>query len=116
MASTSSSKGKYKFSFESPHEPPTHTPGPWHVERDNADEVEVLDQSGMFVALIGGDNDPNAQCISLVPELVAAVYVAMRALKGTMPDDQSPETISAALSDLLKRCYASSGSDATIRP
>lgn len=116
MGSHGSSEGtkgkkKFRFDFLPPHEPPQLTKGRWYIESDGCEEFEIVNEDGLPVALLWdktpeGQMESNAQCIALVPELVRAVYISMRALRGAMPDDETPETIAAYLTDLLRRTYS----------
>jgi hypothetical protein len=102
---------------------PEITSGAWKIESDGVDEFDIVSEEGKIITSIDGafcDSDDemhaNVQCLHLVPELVRAVYTSMRALRGAMPDDETPESISQYLSELLRQCYASPELRRTISP
>lgn len=112
----------FTFDFAEPHQPPQMTEGHWYVEDDGVSEIEIVNEMGEFVANIdlrGRVDDPSfwvdAQCIALVPELVRAIYVAGRALRGNLPENETETTIAEKLSALLKRCYSSPEEGGTIK-
>ena len=129
MSASSSRDREFRFEFQGAHNNPCLlqiTKGFWNIESaPEGDEWDIVSETGKTIAtldLYGGVNgdqselEANAQCISLVPELVRAVYTAMRALRGNMPDDETPQTIALGLEELLKRCYSSPTAGDTIVP
>lgn len=111
---------QFRFDFLPPHMPPQITKGKWYLETDGVDEYEIVDEQGRSVAALwdrtpDSEIEANAQCVALVPELVRGIYAAMRALRGAVPDNETPETVAQYLSELLKRCYSSPAEGDTIR-
>jgi hypothetical protein len=103
--------------------PPSITEGKWSIDSDGVDEIDIVDQHGAIIATLDRVIRPDyaedslendAQCISLVPELVRALHVAMHALRGNIPDNETELTIAKKLNDLLKRCYSSPQEEGTI--
>jgi len=102
---------QFRFDFLPPHTAPQLTGGKWYIEGDGCEEFEIVNEEGRPIALLwdrtpDGEMETNAQCIALVPELVRGIYTAMRALRGAVPDNETPETVAQYLSELLKRTYS----------
>lgn len=122
VSTSSSTAGKFRFDLSEEHKKLLHiTKGKWYVETDGHDEFDIVDERGLPLAIVHGaklnlrEMAANAQCFALVPELVRALYVATRALKGSIPDNESPQTIADELSRLLWRCYSIPEEGGTIR-
>lgn len=105
---------KFDLRFHPQHMPPQITKGKWLLSTDGVDEIDVVDENGNVIASFDASNYKdreemlaNIQCFLLVPLLVRGVYSGMRALKDNMPDNETADSISNKLSELLRECYCS---------
>ena len=71
----------------------THTPGPWHVNDNEPEDIRIEDDDELIVAATwafvapgrDGQEIANARLIAAAPELLAALKGLTRALDGVQP-------------------------------